>query len=531
MQKRLLKILNSALSLIIILNSCISVFAYELNENGNSTESVSYKSSNNEDFTPKTDVFAELKSEYKVTIPKTVVLSGNTKSANYKIHVEGDIAGYEAIKVIPEEEFNLFSVNKDLCTAKINQDKTIWYVSDFDTDANGFINAPSITAGKWTGVFFFNLEFVNMLEERVLGDIIIPDYLDGDYRLLLSKLSVPGIYNENAKLMTPYDTLINQGFDIESNNGGSATFINTNYPKTTFVVLPDNIKTIGNNAFENTNIQYVYIPDSVESIGDNAFFGSKLVSANIPSNTNVASSAFDNTPATSNKESIYYGKSISRTVNVNLEDKDEDIIELERGYRYQITALYNFRDNVTKQSTIKVSDESIIKFVPEYYIDALEDGEATITGKYTTKNGNIKDASIKVRVKHTHIKGKKVEENYVDSTCTSKGSYDEIIYCALCNKELQNKKIEIEIKPHVSGPVTIENVVEPTCLTGGSYDEVVYCKNCNYKLRSTNKTTSRLGHNYVDEYCTRCGHKKEAEAGIYDSAGNLIYTWEALLDK
>ena len=25
--------------------------------------------------------------------------------------------------------------------------------------------------------------------------------------------------------------------------------------------------------------------------------------------------------------------------------------------------------------------------------------------------------------------------------------------------------------------------------------------------------------------------KKEAEAGIYDSAGNLIYTWEALLDK
>ena len=452
-----------------------------MNENGNSTESVSYKSSNNEDFTPKTDVFAELKSEYKVTIPKTVVLSGNTKSANYKIHVEGDIAGYEAIKVIPEEEFNLFSVNKDLCTAKINQDKTIWYVSDFDTDANGFINAPSITAGKWTGVFFFNLEFVNMLEERVLGDIIIPDYLDGDYRLLLSKLSVPGIYNENAKLMTPYDTLINQGFDIESNNGGSATFINTNYPKTTFVVLPDNIKTIGNNAFENTNIQYVYIPDSVESIGDNAFFGSKLVSANIPSNTNVASSAFDNTPATS--------------------DKDEDIIELERGYRYQITALYNFRDNVTKQSTIKVSDESIIKFVPEYYIDALEDGEATITGKYTTKNGNIKDASIKVRVKHTHIKGKKVEENYVDSTCTSKGSYDEIIYCALCNKELQNKKIEIEIKPHVSGPVTIENVVEPTCLTGGSYDEVVYCKNCNYKLRSTNKTT-----------CTRCGHKKRSRS-------------------
>ena len=109
----------------------------------------------------KTSVYAELGSEFLVTIPKSLTLSGIDKKGTYTVSVSGDIAGYEKINVIPDETFTLNSVGLNSITASINQDKISWIYSEITTDSavigNGTINASNLSAGKWNGTFNFNI--------------------------------------------------------------------------------------------------------------------------------------------------------------------------------------------------------------------------------------------------------------------------------------------------------------------------------------------------------------------------------------
>ena len=113
MQSKVLRTLSFILSISLSLASPLKVFAYDLNANDNSIESVTYQTTKDNDFSFASDVFAKIASIYKVTIPKTVVLSGSSKSANYIIKAEGDIAGYEFLNIMPDESFKLYSKNKD----------------------------------------------------------------------------------------------------------------------------------------------------------------------------------------------------------------------------------------------------------------------------------------------------------------------------------------------------------------------------------------------------------------------------------
>ncbi len=84
------------------------------------------------------------------------------------------------VNVVPEDSFKLSAKNKADETATISQDKTVWTVHDFDTDANGQISADGITAGKWQGKFNFNINLESddvpaLPEEKVLGDLVVPD--------------------------------------------------------------------------------------------------------------------------------------------------------------------------------------------------------------------------------------------------------------------------------------------------------------------------------------------------------------------
>ncbi len=171
MKNTLFRLLSLGLAAVTILNTSISSFAYEVDEEGNSIDSIEYQSSDETDFSNPTNVFAKLASIYKVTIPKTVILSGESKDARYYVKAEGDIAGYEMLHVMPDKNFNLYAKNKDAVTAGISQDKTAWKYTDFDTNAKGVIEAKDITAGKWTGKFNFNI-FLDSNEDKVAGDII-----------------------------------------------------------------------------------------------------------------------------------------------------------------------------------------------------------------------------------------------------------------------------------------------------------------------------------------------------------------------
>ena len=123
-----------------------------------------------------------------------------------------------------------------------------------------------------------------------------------------------------------------------------------------------------------------------------------------------------------------------------------------------------------------------------------------------------------------HIKGEVKIENATESICEKGGSYDEVVYCTVCNKELSRTTVKTEAKGHVKGEVKIENATESTCEKGGSYDEVVYCTVCNKELSRTKVKTEALGHKwnngkvtteptYAEEgvktyTCTACGATK-----------------------
>ena len=95
-----------------------------------------------------------------------------------------------------------------------------------------------------------------------------------------------------------------------------------------------------------------------------------------------------------------------------------------------------------------------------------------------------------------HVKGEVKIENATESICEKGGSYDEVVYCTVCNKELSRTTVKTEAKGHVKGKVKIENATEASCEVGGTYDEVIYCTVCNKELsRSTVKTEAK-GHKW-----------------------------------
>ena len=111
------------------------------------------------------NVFATISDEYKVTIPKTIVISGKTGEAQYCVKAEGDIAGIENICIVPDNTVALHSINKEDVIAQISQDKTSWTYDDLGTQSNGWLKA-TLTAGKWSGNFNFNI-YVENNEENI----------------------------------------------------------------------------------------------------------------------------------------------------------------------------------------------------------------------------------------------------------------------------------------------------------------------------------------------------------------------------
>ena len=93
-----------------------------------------------------------------------------------------------------------------------------------------------------------------------------------------------------------------------------------------------------------------------------------------------------------------------------------------------------------------------------------------------------------------HKNGDPVIENETEAVCEIGGSYDDVIYCSVCGKELSRETKTVEAKGHIPAEPVIENQTAAVCTEGGSYDEVVYCSVCKKELSRVTKTTEALGH-------------------------------------
>lgn len=159
----------------------------------------------------ETSVYAELGSEFLVTIPKSLTLSGLSKTGTYTVSVEGDIAGYEKINIIPDETFTLNSQGLNGITASISQDKTSWLFNEILESnkiiGNGEISA-NLTAGKWEGSFNFNIN---------LGGLISVDAKDKSGNNLNARASEITGTKKDTLLNSLVDTgLINSTDEVDA---------------------------------------------------------------------------------------------------------------------------------------------------------------------------------------------------------------------------------------------------------------------------------------------------------------------------
>ena len=97
-----------------------------------------------------------------------------------------------------------------------------------------------------------------------------------------------------------------------------------------------------------------------------------------------------------------------------------------------------------------------------------------------------------------HIEAEVVVENNVLPDCVNPGSYDNVVYCAVCGEELSRENITVDALGHTPLEAVKENDVQPDCLNSGSYDNVVYCSECNEELSRENITVDALGHNFAN---------------------------------
>ncbi len=108
------------------------------------------------------------------------------------------------------------------------------------------------------------------------------------------------------------------------------------------------------------------------------------------------------------------------------------------------------------------------------------------------------------------------------ATCTKEGLTDGKI-CSVCSKVTVTQEV-IPAKGHTASEAVRENEIPATCTKKGSYDEVVYCADCGFKISNVEKTIELIEHNnqeniitsatcttdgLIKTLCTVCGKEEE----------------------
>ncbi len=138
-----------------------------------------------------------------------------------------------------------------------------------------------------------------------------------------------------------------------------------------------------------------------------------------------------------------------------------------------------------------------------------EDGSVTMTRDYTV-----------AKTEHTHEPGEPVTENEVKATCMSGGTYDKVVYCGLCGKELSREAVTTPVGDH-SFTDYVSNG-DSTCAADGTMTaECIYA--CGTKdtvadegsaLEHIDEDGDRICDDCggeVDDYCILCGDKKHTD--------------------
>ena len=121
-----------------------------------------------------------------------------------------------------------------------------------------------------------------------------------------------------------------------------------------------------------------------------------------------------------------------------------------------------------------------------------------------------------------HTPKEAVKENEVAATCKAAGSYDEVVYCSVCEEEISRTVKTLEKLDHTEAAVVKENEVAATCKAAGSYDLVVYCSVCEEEISRETKILDILEHtfeNLVKENEVAAACDKDGKEAHYKCKG------------
>ncbi len=99
-------------------------------------------------------------------------------------------------------------------------------------------------------------------------------------------------------------------------------------------------------------------------------------------------------------------------------------------------------------------------------------------------------------------------QNAKEATCTEDGYTGDTV-CTVCGETVEAGEV-IPATGHTEGEVVVENEVAATCTEDGSYDNVVYCTVCDAEVSRETVTVPATGHSYeavvTEPTCTEGGY-------------------------
>ncbi|MBP5751126.1 MAG: hypothetical protein J6X24_10080, partial [Firmicutes bacterium] len=109
-----------------------------------------------------------------------------------------------------------------------------------------------------------------------------------------------------------------------------------------------------------------------------------------------------------------------------------------------------------------------------------------------------------------------VHEHEVEATCSSEGSYEEVVYCAVCGEELSRESVHVPVQPHTPGTAEVENEIAPGCTEEGSRELVTCCVYCGEELSRETETIPATGHKAAAAVRERVKAATCTKTGSYD---------------
>ena len=286
------------------------------------------------------------------------------------------------------------------------------------------------------------------------GENLTWEYDDSTYTLTISGTGAMSdysysSYNSTYVTTAPWRSYYNTMKTVVINSGVTRVghFAFFNCTGLTSITIPNSVKSIGDCAFANcTGLTSITIPDGVRSIGWYAFSGCSGLKTAGP-----IGGGYDYEFGWTDKIPYYAFSGCSGLTSVTIPDSVTSIGE--QAF-YDCTGLKDVYYAGTEQKKAGISigsyNSSIFNATWHYYSTVNAKNATCTEPGYTGDTGWLEDGII---ISHSeeipalgHKKAAAVKENVKTATYTKAGSYDEVVYCSVCNAEISRTKVTVPMK-------------------------------------------------------------------------------------